>query len=92
MKITHANNTHFTVSPRYFQAAYIFTFLWTEIGKTYTYLRCLLHIKVLTQQQKEGNVLFNNALTTLYLQLHGVDHMVKDHSESERGNPLQPLH
>ena len=33
---------------------------------------------------KEGNVLFNEALNTFYLRLHGVGHMVKDHSDSER--------
>ena len=32
-------------------------------------------------------VLFNNALNTFYLRLYGVGHMVKDHSDSERGNP-----
>ena len=36
---------------------------------------------------KEGNVLFNN---TFYLRLYGVRHMVKDHSDSEKGNPLPP--
>ena len=40
--------------------------------------------------RKEGNVLFNNALNTFYLWLYGVRHMVKDHSDSERGNPLPP--
>ena len=39
---------------------------------------------------KEGNVLFNDALNTFYLRLYGVKHMVKDHSDSERGNPLLP--
>ena len=39
---------------------------------------------------KEGNVLFNDALNTLYLRLYGVKHMVEDHSDSERGNPLSP--
>ena len=39
---------------------------------------------------KEGNVLFNDALNTFYLRLYGVKHMVKDHSDSERGNPLPP--
>ena len=34
--------------------------------------------------------LFNDALNTFYLRLYGVGHMVKDHSESERGNPLPP--
>ena len=40
--------------------------------------------------RKEGNVLFNDALKTFYLRLYGVRHMVKDHSDSERGNPLPP--
>ena len=40
--------------------------------------------------KKEGNVLFNDALNTFYLRLYGVRHMVKDHSDSERGNPLPP--
>ena len=38
----------------------------------------------------ERNVLFNDALNTFYLRLCGVRHMVKDHSDSERGNPLPP--
>ena len=37
---------------------------------------------------KEGNVLFNDAFNTFYLWLYGIGHMVKDHSDSERGNPL----
>ena len=40
--------------------------------------------------RKEGNVLFNDALNTFYLRLYGVGHMVKDHSDSERGNLLPP--
>ena len=39
---------------------------------------------------KEGIVLFNNALNTFYLRLYGVRHMVKDQSDSEKGNPLPP--
>ena len=35
--------------------------------------------------RKEGNVLFNDALNTFYLRLYGVRHMVKDHSDSEKG-------
>ena len=38
----------------------------------------------------EGSVLFNDALNTFYLWLYGVRHMVKDHSDSEKGNPLPP--
>ena len=41
--------------------------------------------------RKEGNVLFNDTLNTFYLRLYGVRHMVKDHSDSERGN-LLPSH
>ena len=37
--------------------------------------------------KKEGKVLFNNALNTFYLRLYGVRHMVKDHFDSEKGNP-----
>ena len=40
--------------------------------------------------RKEGNALFNDALNTFYLRLYGVRHMVKDHSDSEKGNPLSP--
>ena len=40
--------------------------------------------------RKEGTVLFIDALNTFYLRLYGVKHMVKDHSDSEKGNPLQP--
>ena len=40
--------------------------------------------------RKEGNGLFNDALNTFYWRLYGVRHMVKDHSDSERGNPLAP--
>ena len=41
-------------------------------------------------RRKEGNVLFNDALNTFYLRLYGVRHMVKDHSNSEKGNLLPP--
>ena len=32
----------------------------------------------------------NDILNTFYLRLYGVRHMVKDHSDSEKGNPLPP--
>ena len=41
-------------------------------------------------EQGERNVLFNDALNTFYLRLYVVRHMVKDHSDSEKGNPLPP--
>ena len=40
--------------------------------------------------ERERNVLFNDALNTLYLRLYGVRYMVKDHSDSEKGNLLPP--
>ena len=43
-----------------------------------------------TEITKEGNVLFNDALNTFYLRLYDVRHMVKDHSDRERGNLLPP--
>ena len=42
------------------------------------------------KEMRERNVLFNDALNTFYLRLYGVRHMVKDHSDSEKGNPLPP--
>ena len=41
-------------------------------------------------RERERNVLFNDALNTFYLQLYGVRHIVEDHPDSERENPLLP--
>ena len=41
--------------------------------------------------RKERNVLLNDTLNTFYLSLYGVGHMVKDHSEIEKGNLLPVL-
>ena len=46
---------------------------------------------ILCYVRKEGNVLFSDTLNTFYLWLYGIRHMVKDHSDSEKGNPL-PTH
>ena len=48
------------------------------------------HSKYYNLKGRERNVLFNDALNTFYLRLYGVRHMVKDHSDSEKGNPLPP--
>ena len=45
---------------------------------------------LLMEGRKEGNVLLNDALNTFSLRLYGAGHMVKDHSDSERENPLLP--
>ena len=41
-------------------------------------------------KERERNVLFNDALNTFYLLLYGVRHMVKYHSDSEKGYSLPP--
>ena len=55
-------------------------------------LTCIIDIRFPVRPliRREGNVLFNDALNTFYLQLYGVEHMVKNHSDSERGNLLPP--
>ena len=40
--------------------------------------------------RNEENALFNDALNTFCSRLYGVRHMVKVHSDSERGNPAPP--
>ena len=54
------------------------------------------------ERERERSGIFNDALNTFYLLLYGVrhvvkdhsesekGHMVKDHSDSEKGNPLPP--
>ena len=46
------------------------------------------HIQTTMIQRKE--MFYLTTLNTLYLQLYGVRHIVKDHSDSERGNPQPP--
>ena len=41
---------------------------------------------------KAGNVSYNDALNTFSLRFYTVGQMVKDHSDSKRGNLLPPLH
>ena len=53
-------------------------------------MACEAHAITLFYREIERNVLFNDALNTFYLRLYGVRHMVKDHSDSERGNLLPP--
>ena len=48
----------------------------------------ILFLSSRRQRERERSVLFNNAFNTFYLQLYGVRHMVKDRSDSEKGNPL----
>ena len=57
-----------------------------EYNCIYIYMNVYAHTNI----WKEGSVLFNDTLNTFYLWLYGVRHMVKDHSDSERGNLLPP--
>ena len=43
-----------------------------------------------TVRFREIQRLFNNTLNTFYLWLYGNGYIVKDHSDSEKGNPLPP--
>ena len=54
------------------------------------YCKCYAENTSVGNRRKEWNVLFNNALNTFYLRLYDVRHMVKDHSDSEKGNQLPP--
>ena len=57
--------------------------------KAYRSLVLMVHWSIVVTW-KEGNVLFNDVLNTFYLRLYGVGHMVKNHSDSKRGNVLPP--
>ena len=63
---------------------------WVNALTTELHLAPILHQMAATERKGIGNALFNDALNTFYLRLYGVGHMVKDHSDSERGNPLPP--
>ena len=51
---------------------------------------CPSFLPQLASAREREMFLFNDALNTFYLRLYGVRHMVKDHSDSEKGNPLPP--
>ena len=50
------------------------------------------HVSHRKVARKEGNVLFNDILNSFLFMVIWLGHMVKDHSDSERGNLLPPLH
>ena len=51
--------------------------------------RQIHNVTLRKEGRKKGNVLFNDALNTFYLRLYGVKHMIKDHSDSEKGNTFR---
>ena len=62
------------------------------VCKTYCPDLVMVHMNdsLLLSGRKKENVLFNDTLNTFYIQLYGIRHIVKDHSDSEKGNPLPP--
>ena len=52
------------------------------------FLKCVQHPVFPGGSIRKEMFLFNDALNTFNLRLYGVRHMVKDHSDSERENPL----
>ena len=71
-------------SPLSWSTIYVKPFVITQEVKLRWFQYRILHT------ERERNVLFNDALNTFYLRLYGVRHMVKDHSDSDKGNPLPP--
>ena len=58
-------------------------------GKLCKFSFCMAGVWPTTKSEgRKEMFFFNDALNTFYLQLYGVRHMVKDHSDTERGNPL----
>ena len=53
---------------------------------------CDVRLEQIQTGRQEGNGFFylTTHSTHFILRLYGVGHMVKDHSENERGNPLPP--
>ena len=53
---------------------------------------CTIHIeKNVSVKEREREMFYLTTHSThFYLRLYGVRHMVKDHSDSEKGNPLPP--
>ena len=71
--------------PRLNSASYFFTMLYEgAFSPSVTTMSAWISLG-----RKVGNVLFNYAVF-YYLRLYGVRHMVGDHSDSEKGNPLPP--
>ena len=54
-----------------------------ERGIKFSYMPVFIKVK-------EGIVLFNDALNTVYLRLYSIGHKVTDHSDCEKGNLLPP--
>ena len=59
----------------------LINFLYRIVSFSYQFLKVTVSCN--KEGRKEENVLFNNALKDFILQLYGIGHMVKDHSDSK---------
>ena len=62
----------------------------TGVSRSDMFYLTTQNINTGVSRSHSGQVLFNNTLNTFNLPLYGVRHVVKDRSDSERGNPLPP--
>ena len=68
----------------------VFHLVPTLIVQKYTRFSLFENINIYTEKWINVIFLFNDTHNTFYLQQYSVRHMVKDHSDSERRNPLPP--
>ena len=52
-------------------------------------IKCINGYVIFSQTERK-EMFYLTTLNTFYLRLYGIRHMVKDHSDSEKGNPLLP--
>ena len=72
-----------------FDSSYFVSFFQCFASFTSCELRYIFNsLKVGNEGRKEGNILFNDAPSMCYLRLYDVKHIVKDLSDSDRGNAL----
>ena len=60
---------------------------WVQLAITQSFINCSAVALLFNSTTVEGR---KDALNTFYLRLYGVRHMVKDHLDSDKGNPLLP--
>ena len=71
---------------------YIHTYIHTYMLRFHSKCMCEKNTCIEKFGRRKGNVLCTDALSTFHLWLYGTRHMVKDHSDNLRGNPLSPRH
>ena len=71
---------------------YTLTYIHTYMLRFHSKCMCEKNTCIEKFGRRKGNVLCTDALSTFHLWLYGIRHMVKDHSDNLRGNPLSPRH